>query len=151
MDFFVLAKVFRELENVTGRLEMTDIISRFLGDVPADSLPIVLLFLRGKVFPGWSGKDLGIGSKLMIKAIADIAGISQQDVEDKLRVKGDMGLVAEEVLIRKTQTTLFVEKLTLGKVYDNLDKVAGLAGMKSQEKKIGYIKELLSFAEPTES
>lgn len=151
MDFFVLAKVFRELENVAGRLEMTDIISRFLGDVPADSLPIVLLFLRGKVFPGWSGKDLGVGSKLMIKAIADIAGISQQDVEDKLRVKGDMGLVAEEVLIRKTQTTLFVEKLTLDKVYSNLDKLAGLTGMRSQEKKIGYIKELLSFAEPMES
>ena len=152
MEFSELTAVYQKLEEISGRLEMTSIISDFLGSAPDDELPTLILFLQGKAFPPWSEKDLGIGNKLMIKAISSISGFPEEKVEDKVRETGDTGLAAEELLISKTQTTLFKEeKLTLRKVSDNLNKLAGLTGKGAQDKKISYINELLSFASPVES
>ena len=151
MEFLLIVKLFQKLEKTTSRLEMTSILSEFLHEVPVDLLPIILLFIRGRVFPLWSEKELGIGEKLMIKAISNISGNNELEVENKIREKGDMGLAAEELLVRKTQTTLFTEKLTVERVYNNLNRLAELTGKKSQDKKLSYISELLSSAEPIES
>ncbi len=151
MEYSELVKVYRELEKTRSRIEMTDIISKFLITVPEDELSVILFFLMGRVFPQWSEKELGIGSKLIIKAISSVSGASESQVADKLRETGDTGLAAEKLLKRKTQTTLWIGKLTVGKVYENLEKLAGLTGKGSQDKKIDYISELLSFADPEES
>jgi DNA ligase-1 len=151
MDFTTLTEVYQRLEKTSSRLEMTAIVSDFLKKVPVEELPVILLFIRGRVFPAWSDKELGIGSKLIIKAISAISGVSDATVEDRIRETGDTGLAAESLLVRKTQTTLFKEKLTVLKVHDNLNKLTSLTGKGSQEKKISYITELLSFAEPTEA
>ncbi|MCG2782672.1 MAG: ATP-dependent DNA ligase [Candidatus Altiarchaeales archaeon] len=151
MEFSELTAVYQKLEEISGRIEMTSIISDFLGSAPDDELPTLILFLQGRAFPPWSDKELGIGGKLMIKAISNISGFPDEKVVDKVREKGDTGLAAEELLVNKTQTTLFKEKLTLQKVSDNLNKLAGLTGKGAQDKKISYINELLSFASPVES
>ncbi len=146
-----MAELFQKLEKTNGRLEKISIISDFISDTPVDLIPTVLLFLRGRVFPLWSEKELGIGDKLMIKALSNITGASEIQVEDKIREKGDIGFAAEELLVNKTQTTLFTEELTVEKVHSNLTKLAELSGIKSQERKMGYISELLSMTEPLES
>jgi len=148
MDFSTLIRVYQELEKTSSRLEMTSIVSEFLKKVPEGELPITLLFLRGKVFPAWSNKELGIGNKLVIKAISNISGVTEATVENRIRETGDTGLAAESLLVKKAQTTLFREKLTVMKVYNNLDRLTSLTGKGSQERKISYITELLSFAEP---
>jgi len=151
MNFSELTKVFKKLEKTSSRLEMTDIVSEFLKDIPENLLPTVILFLKGSTFPSWSEKEIGIGSKLMIQALSSVSGMTEKSVEDILRERGDSGIVAEQVLVKKPQTTLFKEKLTVEKVYDNLDKMVDLTGKGSQEKKIGYISELLSIADPGDS
>ncbi len=151
MDFSTLIRVYQELEKTSSRLEMASIVSDFLNRVPEGELPIIILFIRGRIFPAWSEKELGIGNKLVIKAISNISGATEATVENRIRETGDTGLAAEKLLVRKAQTTLFSEKLTLGKVYENLDRLTSLTGKGSQEKKISYISELLSFAEPAEA
>jgi len=146
-----MAELFQQLEKTSGRLEKTSIISDFISDTPVDLMPTVLLFLRGRVFPLWSEKELGMGDKLMIKVLSNITGASEIHVEDKIREKGDIGFAAEELLVNKTQTTLFTEELTVEKVHSNLTKLAELSGKKSRERKIGYISELLSMTKPLES
>ncbi|OYT54765.1 MAG: DNA ligase [Candidatus Altiarchaeales archaeon ex4484_2] len=151
MEFSLMAELFQQLEKTSGRLEKTSIISDFISDTPVDLMPTVLLFLRGRVFPLWSEKELGMGDKLMIKVLSNITGASEIHVEDKIREKGDIGFAAEELLVNKTQTTLFTEELTVEKVHSNLTKLAELSGKKSRERKIGYISELLSMTKPLES
>jgi len=146
-----MAELFQQLEKTSGRLEKTSMISDFISKTPVDLMPTVLLFLRGRVFPLWSEKEMGIGDKLMIKVLSNITGASEIKVEERIREKGDIGLAAEEILVNKTQTTLFTQKLTVEKVHYNLKKLAELSGKKSREKKMGYISELLSMTEPLES
>ncbi len=150
MEFSKLASVYQKLERISSRLEMTSIVSGFLDEVPDDELPEVIMFLQGRVFPPWSEKELGIGNRLMIKAISRMSGLPEERIEDRIRERGDTGLAAEELLVNKTQTTLFLEKLTLQKISSNLNKLAGLMGKGAQDRKISYIHELLSFATPLE-
>jgi len=151
MDYSRLTEVYQKLEKTSSRLEMTSIVADFLAEVPREDLQIILLFLRGRVFPSWSEKELGIGHKMVIKAISIVSGIPENKVEDKIRETGDTGIAAEQLMVKKAQTTLFTERLTVRKVYENLNKLASLTGKGSQDKKISYIAELLSFSQPKES
>jgi DNA ligase-1 len=150
MDYSRLVEVYEELEKTASRLEMTSIVAAFLKEVPLEDLPVIMLFLFGRVFPLWSEKELGVGYKVAIKAISSVSGVSEARIEDILRETGDTGLAAEKVLAKKTHTTLFGGELTVKKVYGNLEKLSSLAGKGSQDKKVSYIVELLSYANPVE-
>ncbi len=150
MDYSRLVEVYEELEKTSSRLEMTSIVASFLKEVPEGDLPVIMLFLYGRVFPLWSEKELGVGYKVAVKAISSVSGVPEARIEDAIRETGDTGLAAERVLVKKAQTTLSSGELKVKKVYGNLEKLASLSGKGSQDKKISYIAELLSFASPIE-
>ena len=151
MDYSKLVNIYEKLEKTTKRLEMTEIIADFLITVPDEELPTIILFLQGRAFPAYSDKELGIAKKLMVKAISQASGIREREIEDETRETGDTGLAAEKILEKKTQTTLFREKLTIERVSEILNKIASFTGSGSQEKKLSYISELLSFSKPNEA
>lgn len=149
-----LVGVYQDLDSTTKRLEKTAILSDFLGKVGNEEpqiLPIVTLLSLGRIFPTWSEEELGIGAKLLMKAISMAVGVSPEDVENQMRENGDIGLAAEELYQRKSQVTLFTRPLTIEKVYQNLTKMANISGNRAQFKKIDFLMELLSSASPQEA
>lgn len=130
---------------------MTDIVAKFLAKTPSEQLPLITLFLRGNAFPLWSDKELGVADKIMVLALSNVSGVKDTAILDSLRQTGDLGKTAEQILVRKAQTTLFTQKLTIGKVHENLERLTELGGKGSQDKKVGYISELLSFASAADS
>jgi DNA ligase 1 len=149
-----LVGVYQDLDSTTKRLEKTTILSDFLGKVGKEEpqiLPIVTLLSLGRIFPTWSEEELGIGAKLLMKAISMAVGVSPEDVENQMRETGDIGLAAEELYQRKSQVTLFTRPLTIEKVYQNLTKMANISGNRAQFKKIDFLMELLSSASPQEA
>jgi DNA ligase-1 len=151
MDFSEFTNVCKILEDKSGRLEMTDIIAGFISPIPEETIPVICYFLRGEVFPIWKGVELGIAGKLMVKSLSTVSGMKDDDIEKLIKETGDAGTVAERILVKKEQTTLFQETLTVEKVYDNLVKAAALEGKGAQDKKMSYINELLSNATPADS
>ncbi|HII83722.1 MAG TPA: ATP-dependent DNA ligase [Methanobacterium subterraneum] len=149
-----LVEVYQDLDSTTKRLEKTDILAKFLakvGDEEPELLPIVTLLCLGRIFPTWSEEELGIGSKLLMKAISQAVGVSPEDVENRMRDTGDIGEAAEELYLKKSQVTLFSRPITIGKVHRNLVKMAEISGNRAQYKKIDYLMELLSSASPAEA
>jgi DNA ligase 1 len=149
-----LVEVYQDLDSTTKRLEKTDILAKFLakvGDEEPELLPIVTLLALGRIFPTWSEEELGIGSKLLMKAISQAVGVSPEDVENRMRDTGDIGMAAEELYQKKSQITLFSRPLTIQKVHRNLVKMAEISGNRAQFKKIDYLMELLSSAAPVEA
>ncbi|MCX6695691.1 MAG: DNA ligase, partial [Candidatus Altiarchaeota archaeon] len=124
MDFSELSAVFQRLDGISGRIDMTDVIAEFIPKVPEALLPTVLLFLRGRVFPEWKMTELGVAEKIMVKALSSVSGVGEEKIGGLLREEGDMGLVAEKIVVNKSQTTLFSQTLTVEKVNDNLVKLA---------------------------
>lgn len=151
MRYQKLVDVYEALTSTTKRLEKTSILAEFLKNTDPKILPIVTLLSLGKVFPAWSEKEMGIGLKLLMKAISLVVGVSPETVEDSVRDKGDIGLASEHLFGNRLQSTLFTRPLTISKVYNNMIKIADVSGKNAVQKKLRILIELLTSASPTEA
>ncbi|MBI4439453.1 ATP-dependent DNA ligase [Candidatus Woesearchaeota archaeon] len=151
MEYKRLVEIYEKLESTPKRLQKTAIIAEFLGKVSAEEAPRVVLLLEGKVFPDWNESKLGVASKIVVKALGSATGIPHDKVENEWRKMGDLGSVAESLIAKKKQSTLAFAELKVAKVFDNIQKLASLAGEGTVERKISLITELLSSASPKEA
>ena len=151
MRYKELVDVYEALTSTTKRLEKTSILAEFLKETDPKILPVVTLLSLGKVFPTWSEKEMGIGLKLLMKAISLVVGVSTDIVEDNVRDKGDIGLASEHLFSNRLQATLFTRPLTISKVYNNMVKIASISGKNAVQKKIRILIELLTSASPKEA
>jgi DNA ligase-1 len=151
MRYRALVEVYEEIEATTKRLEMTDCLAELFSQTPPDAIEKVVYLTQGKLYPDYVGVELGIAEKLALRALLAMAGIGKEEIEELYREKGDLGLVAEVLVEKKRQQTLFRAPLTVETVYDSLDKIARASGPGSLEAKIRALSGLLSNAEPKEA
>ncbi|HLF54518.1 MAG TPA: ATP-dependent DNA ligase [Candidatus Nanoarchaeia archaeon] len=151
MQYSELVGVYERLEATTKRLEKTFILSEFLKNVPAEELEQVLLLVQGKVFPDWDQRVIGMAARLLLKSLNLATGASVEKIESSWKESGDLGTVAFELTKSKSQATLFSKSLTVKKVFDNLQKLAGLEGAGTVDRKVQLVAELLTSAKPKEA
>ncbi|OQX22546.1 MAG: hypothetical protein BWK75_00415 [Candidatus Altiarchaeales archaeon A3] len=156
MDFIRIAEIFDKIdkESITGRIELTNIVAKFIADVSDEDLQIVLLFFQGKTFPMWSNKELGIAENLVVKALSKTTGWKEEKIKDKIREEGDLGNVASKILSERIQHSLFsseTENLTVKEVSNGFQKISECSGGGSQDKKMQLIDKILSKATETEA
>nr|GMD71282.1 DNA ligase 1 [Ipomoea batatas] len=145
VPFMFVAKAFGAIEEESGRIAITDIVTNMLRTVihttPDDLLPAVYLSAN-KIAPAHEGLELGIGDASIIKALAEACGAKEAHIKKQYKDLGDLGLVAKasrssQSLMRKP------EPLTVAKVFSTFRLIAKESGKDSQEKKKNYIKSLL--------
>ena len=146
-----LVNVYEELNSTSKRLEKTKIIADFLKEVKEEELEDAVYLLLGRVFAKGDERKIGFSSRLMLKAVSLASGVGFDEIEKKMAKIGDLGKVAENVLERKGQSTLFTKKLDVKDVIGNIRKLAGLEGEGTVNKKVGFVVELLSNASALES
>jgi len=151
MYYSRLADTYEELEKTSAKLKKSEIIAMLLKETDSREMGMVVLLLQGRVFPIWSEKELGIANLLMIKAISTATGFPAGKVEERFKKTGDLGLVVEELIKNKKQSTLFSRRLTVGKVFENLQKVAGVEGKGSQDRKFQLVSEIIGSAQAKEA
>ncbi len=151
MKYSDLASIYEALEKTSKRLEKTYIISRLLKKTKQEDIDEMVLLIQGRLFPLWDETKLGVSDRLVIKAISVTTGMPSTKVEDEWKRLGDLGLVAEKLVTKKSQATLFSRDLTAEKVFNNLRKLPALEGHGSVDQKIKIIAELLSSARPLEA
>lgn len=151
MDYSRLVEAYEFLERTSARLKKVESIASLLEEIPPSLLPKVTLLVQGLVFPAWSSQEMGIANQLMVKAISQATGFPEKDIIQRFIKIGDFGLVIEELVAKKKQRTLVRKKLTVDKICENLQKVAGVEGKGAVNRKLALISELLSFATPKEA
>ncbi len=144
-------EVYEKLEATTKRLEHTHIISEFLKDVSLEDLGTTILLLEGRIFPRWDEREIGIASKIMLKAISLASGDSKERVNKEWKKTGDLGTVSYNLIKKKKQHTLRVHELTVKKVLKNLRDLATIEGIGTVDKKIQLVAELLTSAKANEA
>ncbi len=151
MEYLKLAKLYEEIENTSKRIKKTEILSNFLEKVKKEDLKDVVYLLQGRVFPQWDEKKIGMSSKLLVKVIEKASGESTKKIDAMWNQEGDLGLVAEKLMVNKKQNTLFSKKLNLKKVIDNISKLTEMEGEGTVNRKVGLVAELLSSASALEA
>ncbi len=151
MKYSKLVELYEFLERTPGRLKKTEAIAGFLREADAGILDKVVMLVRGKVFPAYSDKEMGVAGQTMIKAISSATGFAEKDVVMEFRNTGDLGLTVEKMMAGKKQKSLVARELGVEKVFGNVQRIASIEGKGSQELKISLIRELVSGAKPKEA
>ncbi|MAG22364.1 MAG: DNA ligase [Candidatus Diapherotrites archaeon] len=151
MHFRKLSEYFDKIENVSSRLEMTSILAELFKETPGEEIARVIYFSQGQLAPPYKSIEIGMGEKFVEDAIAKGSGYTKKEVHEKFKQIGDLGNVAEEFLKKKKQESLFSTELTIGKIFENLLKIAKTSGSGSQGLKTKLLAELLNNASPVEA
>ncbi len=160
MEFMILVKTLDMSEKITSRIQLTNLLVDLFKQTPKDVIDIVVYFLQGKLWPEWKGlPELGVAEKMLIKAISQATGFSEEAVTRKYRETGDLGKTAE--LLKETKPSsgglmAFIgggggEKLTVNRVYNTLVRIAKAQGEGSRDVKLRLLTGLLRDAEPIEA
>ena len=152
MDYIKLTEIYTQLEKTTKRLEKTYVISEFIKALKKEeNIHTIINLLSGKVFPSWDESKIGVSEKLVIKALSVSTGNPKDKIEKQWSKTGDLGEVAEELVVYKKQQTLQQRVLTVDLVFKNLRSLATLEGHGAVNKKMGLISELITSATPGEA
>ncbi|ASJ13342.1 ATP-dependent DNA ligase [Thermococcus thioreducens] len=150
MKYAELADLYRRLEKTTLKTLKTRFVSDFLKRTPDDLLEIVPYLILGKVFPDWDERELGVGEKLLIKAVSMATGVPEREIENSVRDTGDLGESVALALKKKKQKSFFSQPLTIKRVYGTFVKIAEASGQGSQDRKLKYLANLFMDAQPEE-
>ncbi|OYT65667.1 ATP-dependent DNA ligase [Candidatus Bathyarchaeota archaeon ex4484_205] len=151
MRFEKVVDLIEQVEAESGRLAMIDLLKSLFKSMTPEELNKAVYLLQGRIRPEYEGIELGIADKLVERALSQLSGLPLETIENMYADKGDLGLVAEEVVKRKKQKTLFSRTLTVEEVYNTLYKMATLAGKGSIKYKLDLLLNLLSNASPKEA
>lgn len=151
MEYSKLVSLYEDLEKTSKRLEKTRLLYEFLKGVDVSEVQEVAYLIQGRVFPKVDETKIGMSDKLILKVIQRTTGESIKEINKLWSRKGDLGLVVDDLLKKKKQSTLFSQKLTVNKVISNIRKVADFEGKGTVDKKVSYIAELLGNASNVEA
>lgn len=153
MKYSLIADAYEKIESTTKRLEMTDHLVEFLKNTPKDIIDKVAYLTQGKLYPDFTGIEIGVAEKLAIRAVAKATGIGEAQIETDMKKTGDLGQTAQTFMEKKLRQTFLgtPKALTVEKVYSTLDRMARATGSGSMDQKINLFAGLLTDATPKEA
>ncbi|BAB65183.1 MULTISPECIES: ATP-dependent DNA ligase [Sulfurisphaera] len=159
MEFKLIAEYFDKLEKISSRLQLTALLTDLFKKADKNVIDKVVYLIQGKLWPDFLGyPELGVGEKLLIKAISIAVNVKEEVVEEQLKVVGDLGEVA--MRLKKTPQSASIlsflgaqsnEGLTVEETYESLTKIALASGEGSRDIKIRSLAGLLKKASPLEA
>lgn len=154
MRYSAVSDIYEEIEATTKRLKMTDLLVKFIKDIPKNLVGRVVYLTQGKLYPDFMGIELGIAEKSILIAIANATGVRKEELHSIWKKLGDLGLAAE-ITLKESSTSkvrlLPTEPLTVEDVYNTLDKISKTSGQGAMENRVDTLSQLLGRATPKEA
>jgi DNA ligase 1 len=147
--YLIVAEAYRDLEQATGRLVLTERLAALLARSPAALLPTVCYLCQGLIAPEFAGVDLGLAEKLAVRAVGTATGTETAQVAALVREAGDLGQAAEQLLAGTAAGR--PASLQVTTVLDTLRQIAAAEGLGSQGRKLELLAGLLGQATPLEA
>src|SRR6266700_679461 len=155
--YLIVAEAYRDLEQVSSRLALTERLAALLAQTPAGLLPTVCYLCQGLIAPEFAGVDLGLAGKLAVRAVATAADVDPAQVTAVVREAGDLGQAAERLLAMPVSGAgacvgeRSAASLEVTEVVRTLREIAAAEGAGSQGRKLELLSGLLTKATPLEA
>jgi DNA ligase 1 len=149
--YLIVAEAYRDLEQVSSRLALTERLAALLAQTPDELLPTVCYLCQGLIAPEFAGVDLGLAEKLAVRAVATAAGTDTTRVAALVRETGDLGQAAERLLALPIPGVGGRVGLEVTGVVRTLREIAAAEGAGSQGRKLELLAGLLAQATPLEA
>lgn len=149
--FNKVALLGEQLEQTSGRLEMTAMISEFLRQLPIDEVPAGLRLLIGQVLPQWDERALNLSWRAVSRILQDLTEARQADLQALYSQAVDAGDAARLLLESFRKSPAQPPPLSITEVYRTFQEIAETTGKGSRAIKEGLLRSLLSRATPLEA
>lgn len=137
VKFRTVAQVFEEIEKVSGRLKITELLAQLLKSATPKEASIISYLSLGKLHPPYIGTQFQMAEKNLIGVVSELTKFAESTVKEKAKKIGDLGSILEEGGWRPKGD------LTVTQVYHELKKIEEIAGTGSQSAKIKDLADLL--------
>lgn len=149
MKISEFATFLEEIDKRSGRIEITQLLTEMFRRAQKNEVKPISYMLLGKVAPDFEGLELGLGDKMIMKAIALATGASLEKVKELYDSLGDLGLVAEKLREKRAATlldftTTKTQERDVVSVFNELLKIANTSGEGAQDTKIKLLAKLIS-------
>ena len=124
-----ISEVFDAINEQTGRLAITTLLANLFKAATPDEAKIISYVSLGMLRAPYEGTAFGLAEKNVIKVLAAMFSLSQEEVQHRAHRLGDLGLVAAE------GSWQAAHELSLVQVYDSLCTLEQTTGPGSQEEK----------------
>ena len=151
MKFIDFSDYLMKIERISSRLEMTYLLADIFKKIDLEEVDKAIYLLQGKLLPEYYGVEIGIGERFVVEAISISSGYQKEVVDNYYKKTGDLGIVAEQLISKRRQSSLSFKELSIKDVYTTLLKIAKTTGSGSQTLKIRYLVELYNNASPIEA
>lgn len=142
MDFKEVADTFNRMSETTKRLELTSILAGLFKRAGED-LKLLSYLVQGKLAPDYENKETYLADKMIVKALSEITGMTESELEKRQGRLGDFGTLAAEVLQTKQQKSLISDELTVKELHEELMKISVVSGKGSSTKRLKIFENLL--------
>ncbi|MEK6928618.1 MAG: ATP-dependent DNA ligase [Nanoarchaeota archaeon] len=151
MKYSEFIDLYEKLFSTSKKLEKVDLLADFLKNLHKQGNSKWIYLLRGKVLPDYDTREFGISQQSVMKAIKFAYGVNSEKIMEIYKKSGDLGDIAFELAEKRRQNVLFSSRLSVGKVFENLQKILDVAGKGAVDKRISFVAELLTSASGREA
>ena len=139
MLFKEFAGYLERLEKISSRLLITDVLVELIEKMEVDEASKGVYLVLGQLGPDFANQEFGMAVKMVIRAIAIATGRPIDEVTQKYKQKGDLGLLLEDLPFGEEKQ----KKHSLIEIYDYLLMIAEDGGTGSQDRKVNKLAEIL--------
>lgn len=142
MKFSTVSECFSQIEQVSGRLEITRLLAMLLKQANAQEAAIICNLSLGQLHAPYIGTKFNFAEKNIAKVLEQILDISELELVTRMKKLGDLSLVIQDGAWRAT------DDLTVNQVYKALCALEQTTGVGSQEEKQEALSQLLHKLDP---
>ena len=134
MKFHVVAKKFDEIEQVSSRTAITELLADLLKSATPGEAALISYLSLGELNPVYLGTQFQVAGKTMASAIAKLLDKTTSAIAATAKTKGDMGLVVVEGEWRRSGEHLTITQVN--KALQDIHDIAGTGSVEAKEKAI---------------
>ncbi len=144
MYFKTIAETFEKIEAFSSRLEITKLLAELLTEASAQEAECICNLSLGLLRPSYQGgTQFNLAEKSLVKVVATFMQRPVEEIEQKTKELGDLGLVVKII-----DYNVPSNPLSILEVYEKLLAIEQISGTGSQEEKFVVILELLKNLDP---
>lgn len=141
MKFIELSRFLERIEKTTLRNEIMEILAELFAKSSDEEIGQIVYLSLGRLRPKFDRMEFNLAEKMMIRAVARMAKISNEEVTKVYKEMGDLGEVV--ATLRRSHSEVTGLELSVSQVYEKLVQVAKEEGQGSQESKVAKLSEIL--------
>lgn len=144
MKFKELAETLASIEPLSKRTEISLELAKLFNKASPEEAKQIIYFITKK--EGYRQIDLGIGENLVIEALARASGYNKEVVKKEFLEKGDLGIVAYELIKNKKQMVMLREEIDILELMNIFNEIKKKEGTGSQKAKIMLMQRLFNLS-----